>query len=133
MLKYLIYSILLLFSIGNCGQGTEKEITMIHYQLINGEAIEVEYITRNDLGATTPNVMWIKRLSPNNKIKLVGKIQTIFDQDSVSIYQLNDSLIKLRFTDTAVAKGKSKDFIININKSVEPNDGSSYLQQNQFN
>lgn len=106
----------------------EKKITMIHYQLKNGDGIELEYSIGSALGATTPDVTWIKKIKKNGDGYLVGKIKAVFDHDRINIFQINDTIIKIRFTDTTMWKGQFRDYIVNINKRIELNDNSSYIE-----
>ena len=112
----------------SCTDYTEKKITMIHYQLRNGDAIELEYTIGNEIGATTPDVTWIRKIPKNGDSYLIGKIKAVFEGDNVIISQLNDSIIKIRFIDTVIGKKQFKDYIVNLNKNIKPNDGSPYIE-----
>ena len=55
-----IIILLFIFSLNSCN--SEKKITMINYQLKNGDSIELEYFVGTELGATIPDVTWIRKI-----------------------------------------------------------------------
>jgi hypothetical protein len=81
-----------------------------------------------ELGATIPDVTWIRKVLKNGDSYFIGKIKAVFAGDKVTISQLSNTIIKIRFTDTTIWKGQFRDFTINLNKRIELNDDSPYSE-----
>ncbi len=91
--------------------------------LKDGSIITLYYLGR---GATAQDVIWVTKSSKNKK-KYIGKFKWFDDKSSkINIWQINDTLIKIRLTDTTIWKGVFTDFTINLNNKIETNDGSLY-------
>ena len=75
-------------------------------------------------GATDRDVIWIQK-TLNNQKSYIGRIKGD-DRYKFKIWQENDSIIKIRLTDTLNISGKFRDFKINLNNRIYPNDGSMY-------
>ena len=85
------------------------------YKLQNGNTIEVYYV---NLGATSNNIIQIRK-KVNQKDFLVTIIKGFDDTYLINLNQINDSALKITFTDTSSYwKGKSRDFDIHLNDSA---------------
>ncbi len=126
-MKIIIYALLLIACefLTSCFF-MRDERTLITKSLSNGERIEVYYV---GYGATTSDVIWIAKIN-NNKRNIVGKIKDFDFTFKINLNQINDSIIRLRFTDTTNFTGIYNDFFINLNNRIEPNDGSPYNENN---
>jgi hypothetical protein len=76
-------------------------------------------------GATAPDIIWVQKTS-NNQKTFIGKIKWYQDSYESKIWQVNDSIIKVRLTDTSTFKGQFRDFTLNLNNRIYPNDGSMF-------
>jgi len=121
-MKYSLVTVFVIFFSGCLDLGKSEDI-LIGKQLIkDGSVIE---LYAGGGGATAPDVVWVKR-NPSNKGEYIGKIKWgLFEAES-KIWQISDSIIKIRFTDTSIFKGKFRDYTINIYNKVRPHDGSLY-------
>ena len=116
-------------SLLSCGlEDDEQTLVLGSFQLKDGVTLALQEKIGGYLGATTPNVTWIKIKERNGKEQQVGKINRFLDMGTISFEPINDSLISLQYIDS-ILHYKSK-YIININKRIYPNDGSPYLEPN---
>ncbi|MFT3910916.1 MAG: hypothetical protein QM737_15970 [Ferruginibacter sp.] len=117
-MKYLIF----VFTFFICGCWFEMTMKKVYTkQLKDNSIIEVYY---SGGGATADDIIWIRKISGNKK-KYIGKIKWA-DNYQIDIYEINDSLINIKFTDTTIYKSKFREFKINTNNKIEPNDGSMF-------
>jgi len=117
------FLILLLFN--RCAfDSFESNLERINKKALNDSTdIELYY---GGGGATAPDVIWVRRIV-KNKQQYIGKIKwSGTEWYKTDIEQVNDTLIKIRITDTLNWKGRFREFIISINNRIEPNDGSMY-------
>ena len=85
------------------------------YKMNNNSTIELHYI---GLGATTKDIIEVRKKTADS-ITLVAKIEGFNDTYKVEMKSIDDTLLKIIFTDTIDFKGKSRDFIINLNEKVK--------------
>jgi len=76
-------------------------------------------------GATADDIIWIRKISENKK-KYIGRIKWVGSNDKINIDEINDTIINIRITDTIIYKGKFREFKVNTNNKIEPNDGSMF-------
>ncbi len=120
--KHLTF-ISLIFFLNGCG--FESNLIKVGKKTLNDKSvIELYYFGG---GATAPDVVWVKKMVKNDQW-YIGKIKWYCpDGYETNIWQINDTLIKIRFIDTSTWKGTHTDFIINTNNRIEPNDGRCML------
>ena len=82
----------------------ENQRFMGDFKLQNGNVIELYY---SGYGATTDNVIWINEKKASGKETIINRIDGFDYMSTVSFSQLNDSLLKIIFTDTAYFKGRA--------------------------
>ena len=120
-----LYSLITLFIIlftGCLDLGSSEE-TLIGKQVIKDGSV-IELYGRGG-GATAADIIWVKR-TPYNKDEYIGKIKWSLFEAKKEIWQTNDSIIKIKLTDTSIFKGNFRVYTINIHNKVRPNDGSMY-------
>jgi hypothetical protein len=87
------------------GKDTLKNNTVIQLEMRGG-------------GATAPDVIWVKKVTDTEE-NYVGKIKWYLNGFESKISQVNDSIIKVRLTDTVtIWKGQLRDFTISLNNRV---------------
>lgn len=101
----------------SCDNIFEKNQRLIgDFKLQNGNVIELYYI---GYGATTPNVIWINEKKAAGSDTIINRIDGFDYKYTVSFNQLNDSLLKIVFTDTAYFKGRQTERIVNLNQRIK--------------
>jgi hypothetical protein len=100
-----------LFLFTGCSLEIEKR-KIAEYKLKDGDAIELIY---RGGGATAPDYIEVKKKGSNS---IIHDIKGFDDRYLFSFNQLNDSLLKVTFTDTAYFKGQRTDVIINLNNRI---------------
>ena len=99
------------------------DFTLVGQATINDND-HIELLYRGG-GATAPDIIWVQKTS-NNQKNFIGKIKWFQGGYESKIWQINDSIIKVRLTDTLIFKGKFRDFTLNLNNRILPNDGSMF-------
>ena len=94
-------------------------------KLVLGNGDQIELLYRGG-GATASDVIWVQKTS-NSKDSFIAKIN-YHKKIQAKLWQINDSIIIVRLIDTAFFKGKFRDFRLNLNKRIYPNDGSPYAE-----
>ena len=69
-------------------------------------------------GATSPDVIWINRISERGEKVIIDSIHRSGHLYSVSFEQINDTILNITLTDTAVFKGKKIDRLVNLNNRI---------------
>jgi len=101
----------------SCGNIFEKNQRLMgDFKLQNGNLIELYYI---GYGATTPNVIWINEKKEAGGDTIINKIDGFDYKYIISFNQLNDSLLKIVFTDTAYFKGRQTERVVNLNQRIK--------------
>ena len=85
------------------------------YKMNNITTIELHYI---GLGATTKDIIEVRKKTADGTT-LVTRIEGFNDTYKVEMKSINDTLLKIIFTDTIDFKGQSRDFIVNLNEKVK--------------
>ena len=119
-MKSFIFTTIICFFIG-CS--FDDGLTKVGEQSLKDKSI-IELCMRGG-GATDIDVIWVRKTTGTNQ-KFIGRIKWYLNGFDTKIWQVNDSLIKVRLTDTINWKGTFRDFTLNLNNKVEPNDGSMY-------
>gem|GEM_PF-5706796 len=118
MKKILFFLLLVLINV-SCFELFNKNERLINsYKLNNSnDVIELYFI---GLGTTTNNVIEIRKTN-SSQTKVIKKIKGPNDTYKVDIQQINDTLIKIVFTDTVGFKGAQREFVVNVsgNDSLE--------------
>ncbi len=103
----------------------ENDFTVIRQTTLKNN-VQIKLLYRGG-GATAPDVIWVQKTFRNQK-SYIGKIKWSSNSDESNIWQVNDSIIRVRLTDTLFFKGQFRDFTLNLNDAIYPNDGSAFAE-----
>ncbi len=95
--------------------------------LKDGTSIEVFYV-KSFLGATTQNLARVYKKKGFHKKNIANLLGCVVKEDSVSLVYEDEKFIKIRFTDTAIYKGKFREIKIDKNGNnewIDQNDSTS--------
>lgn len=110
-----IISFLAIILFNGCGDMFSKDEHILgSCKINNSTTIELHYI---GLGATTKDVIQVQKKTTSGNT-LVKIIEGFNDTYKVEMKPLDDTLLKITFTDTIDFKGQSRDFIVNLNEKV---------------
>ena len=124
-MKYSILIILVL-ALSSCWN---RETTISQFNLSNGDVIKLIVYKDRPLGATFKSSLYVKRIFKDGNSVLMGQIQGFTRGYRPNFMQMNDSLLKIRLTDTLIFKGEFVDFIANLNRHIEPNEVPPYIER----
>lgn len=112
-MKNVLYFI---FLITGCTLLFEKKETLLaEYRLQNGQTIRAYLI---GTGATTKDRVQLRRTDFNQEI-ILKEVQGYANNDKTEIIKINDTLFKIRFTDTLYFKGSIKEEVFTLNERIE--------------
>ena len=110
-----IISFLFVFLLNGCEMFPKDERVLASYKIDNSTTVELHYI---GLGATTKDVIQVQKKTATSNT-LVKIIEGFNDTYKVDVKPLDDTLLKITFTDTINFRCQSRDFIINLNEKVK--------------
>ncbi len=113
-MKYIfLYTIIFLLS--GCFEMFPKDEKLIgSCKFSNNAIVELHYI---GMGATSKNIIRVQKKNEGSNI-LVKVIEGFNDTYKVEMKPLDDTLLKITFTDTINFKSQSRDFIVNLNERI---------------
>jgi|GEM_PF-6132975 len=126
---WLLFITISVFAFKSCSfEGLKlHEKILTNNEIGKDSIVKAFYYYDGPLGATVPNVLWIRLCIKNDSV-IIGKIKDFSFDDSVNIMKIDSSNLKVRLIYTGVFKGHS-DYIVNLNFRIMPNDGSPYNER----
>ena len=94
----------------------KEEVLMGSLEIDSLNRIVLVYI---GTGATTKNIIEVRKLQKNSPMLVLKKIEGFDYNYKVTLNKVNDTIVKLQFSDTTHFIGSSSEFLINVQKAEE--------------